>query len=391
MFTSVSAFSIRKRCIFALLAALLTTVAVEGLAGLIGGTLVLPRLSFVFVQFDANTLRSGYRAYLDDRDPVLGWPTKTALKTHAYGPSGARPSPAFPALDAPCVTLFGDSFTYSEQVDDEHAWGDVLARQLHCRVANYGVGGYGTDQVLLRSKGVEALGRVAILGIHPENVLRNVNQYRGFMGDWMYTFKPRFLLEPDGELQLIPLPTLEEHELALLLKDPAAVLPHESFLPGSRVGPVLWQAPYTLAVLRGLFHPRVTARLTGGTSWGSFLAPGHTTGALDLTATLAAEFNREAQSKGASTTLSVVFTSPSAFFQYEAGAGWAQEPLVNALQSRGLRTLDLGPVFHEHLNGESICTLMRYPEACDGHYNEEGYSLVAESVAATIREFIHAG
>lgn len=386
---SASAPNARKRRFLILLTVVLVTVTVEGLARILGSTLVIPRLSFVFLQFDAHTLRNGYSAYLDDRDPVLGWPTKTALKTDAYGPGGARPSPSFLEPTAPCVTLFGDSFTYASEVDDEHAWGEVLARQLNCRVANYGVGGYGTDQALLRSKDVETLGRVSILGIHPENVLRNVNQYRGFLGDSPYTFKPRFLLEPDGELRLVSLPSLEEYELDLLFKEPTAVLPHESFLPGSRYGPVLWQAPYTLAMFRGFFHPRVTARLTGGTSWGSFLAPEHSTGAVKLTATLAAEFNQAAQRKGTLQTLVVVFTSPSAFFQREAGSSWAQEPLVNALQTRGLRTLDLGPIFREYLNGESICTLMRYPETCDGHYNEEGYALVAESVAPVIQEHIH--
>jgi hypothetical protein len=381
---SVSTFSARQRLV-PLIAVVLVTVAVESLALIVGGKLVVPRLSFVIVRFDTESVRNGYREYLDNRHPVLGWPTKSALKTDAYGPSGARPSPAFLELDAPCVTLFGDSFTYSEQVDDQHAWGDALARRLNCRVANYGVGGYGTDQALLRAKEIEVLGQIAILGIHPENVLRNVNQYRGFLGDNPHTFKPRFLLEPDGGLRLVPLPTLKDDELALLFTDTTAVLSHETFLPGSRYGPVMWRAPYAWSLFRGLFHPRVTARLTGGTSWGSFLAPEHITGALNLTVALASEFDREARSKGALETLVVVFTSPSAFFQHEAGAPWAQQPLIDGLHSQELRTLDIGPVFREHLKGNSICTLMRYPEACDGHYNEEGYLLVAESVAARIQ------
>ena len=140
---SASAPNARKRRFLILLTVVLVTVTVEGLARILGSTLVIPRLSFVFLQFDAHTLRNGYSAYLDDRDPVLGWPTKTALKTDAYGPGGARPSPSFLEPTAPCVTLFGDSFTYASEVDDEHAWGEVLARQLNCRVANYGVGGYG--------------------------------------------------------------------------------------------------------------------------------------------------------------------------------------------------------------------------------------------------------
>ena len=102
------------------------------------------------------------------------------------------------------------------------------------------------------------------------------------------------------------------------------------------------------------------------------------------TVALAAAFDRQARQKGAHQTLVVVFTSPSAEFQYEAKGTWAQEPLVTALRNSGLRTLDLGPIFNRRLNGKSICTVMRYPDRCDGHYNEVGYAMVAESVAADI-------
>jgi len=46
--------------------------------------------------------------------------------------------------------LYGDSFTEGSGVDPEHAWSNVLSQLLHCRVANFGVSGYGTDQAYMR-------------------------------------------------------------------------------------------------------------------------------------------------------------------------------------------------------------------------------------------------
>lgn len=375
----------RKRRIFAVIAVMLMIAVVEGAARIGGVYLVLPRLAFLFWNDDEAAVRAGYARYLERRDPVLGWPPRDALNSSMYTASGTRPSPAFPDAGEPCVSLFGDSFTYSEGVDHERAWGNQLARRLNCGVANYGVGGYGTDQALLRMRRIGPLGRIAILGIPPENAMRNVNQYRRFLGDGSYTFKPRFVLEGDGSLRLIPLPTLDANGLARLTKDPAAVLPHETFLPGSREGPVPWRMPYTMALFRVLAHPRLIARLSGGTSWGAFLRPDHPSGALQLTVALAAEFDREARQKGVSHTIVVVFTSPSAQFQYESSGSWPQEPLVAALRARGLTTVDLGPHFRTRLSGQSICSLMRYPDVCDGHYNEEGYRWVAEAAVEGVR------
>ena len=53
----------------------------------------------------------------------------------------------------PCrVALIGDSFTFGEGVRFEDTWGSVLGEALgtHCQVLNFGVPGYGIDQIYLR-------------------------------------------------------------------------------------------------------------------------------------------------------------------------------------------------------------------------------------------------
>ncbi|MFI5179482.1 MAG: hypothetical protein ACHQO8_13005 [Vicinamibacterales bacterium] len=377
------ALTIRKRIAFAVVAACLAVTAGEVILRFAGGIVIHSRIGFLLWTQDEGALRAGYASYLRRRDPVLGWPTTDALKTAMYGPGGARPGPAFSASDEPCVDTFGDSFVYSEDVDDAHAWEEVAARQLGCRVANYGVGGYGTDQALLRSERIGARARVAILGIHPENAMRNVNQYRQFLGDAPYTFKPRYLLEPDGSLRLVPLPTLSDEAVNRVATDPA-VLPYETFRPGSADGPVPWRMPYSLALLRVVLHPRLVARVRGGTSWGAFLSPTHPSGALPLTVALASEFDRRARARGATQVFVLVFTTPASQFQHHKTGIWAEEPLVTGLSARGMAVLDLGPIFEHYLAERSICTVMRYPAQCDGHYNDEGYALVGRSVAAFI-------
>ena len=138
-----------------------------------------------------------FAEYMAKRDPVLGWvkPVRDDL---------------FPG--EPCASVFGDSFTFSQEVSDAEAWPALLSGLLGCRVENYGVGGYGSDQAFLRFRQTPARGRVVMLNHLSENVLRNVNQFRNLIApshEWQ--LKPRFL--PGGEF--VPLPSSAdalEHE-----------------------------------------------------------------------------------------------------------------------------------------------------------------------------------
>jgi hypothetical protein len=76
--------------------------------------------------------------------------------------------------------MYGDSFVFGSAVDDEHSWGNQIAKRLSCRVQNFGVPGYGTDQAYLRFLHNDAdQAPQVILNILFENVARNVNQNRG--------------------------------------------------------------------------------------------------------------------------------------------------------------------------------------------------------------------
>ena len=120
----------------------------------------------------------GYGAYLRDRDPLLGWPYPSSLNQRQRDASGSRLIPAFPdpREHQVCVSVYGDSFTWGAEVDDEHASGNVLSRRLGCRVANSGVNGYGTDQAYLRFRSkVEDEAEIVILSHFSVLIMRNVN------------------------------------------------------------------------------------------------------------------------------------------------------------------------------------------------------------------------
>ena len=109
------------------------------------------------------------------------------------------------------MSIYGDSFTFGDEVNDDEAWGNVLSGLLECKVANYGQSGYGTDQAYLRFELNAAADKapVNLLAIYPDNILRNLNQYRPFLAgpyaSWL-AVKPRFIVEGE-ELKLIPQPS----------------------------------------------------------------------------------------------------------------------------------------------------------------------------------------
>ena len=131
----------RRKILFSGILFLLVMMVVESVAYV--GVRVLAAKSLIYVPQMAD----GYAAYLETRHPVLGWPSVDPAADDERDASGSRLTPAFPDLarSPNCVVLYGDSFTWSSEVEAKDAWGNVLSRLLDCRVSNFGVGEYGTD------------------------------------------------------------------------------------------------------------------------------------------------------------------------------------------------------------------------------------------------------
>ncbi len=151
---------------------------------------------------------------LNQPDPLLGWRPRprTRLRglngeTVTVGREGLRGKSRV-VMPKPVgrlrIGILGCSQTFGTGVGDQETFSAVLGELMPgADILNFGVGGYGTDQMLLR---YETLGRdydldVVVLGFAFFHLTRNVQSFRFFA-------KPRFVLAADGTLALsgVPVP-----------------------------------------------------------------------------------------------------------------------------------------------------------------------------------------
>ena len=116
------------------------------------------------------------------------------------------------------VALVGDSFTWGDGVRFEDSWAYRLEQLLPkgCRVLNFGVGGYGIDQMYLRYKRDVPSWKpnLVILSFIDPDLHRTMSSY-GFLIVDQSAFpfmKPRFVLDQGGTLNIVnqPLPKAED-------------------------------------------------------------------------------------------------------------------------------------------------------------------------------------
>ncbi len=301
-----------------------------------------------------------------------------------YDVTGARPSPAFPytANGKSCVSLYGDSFTRSPQ-SPEDAWGDVLARLLDCRVANFGVGGYGTDQAYLRFQQNKQDGsEIVILSHTVEDILRNLTRDRDLLTyvRW-YAFKPRFVYTDQQTLEYVPIPRLssEEHNRLIGLKSPQLELERESFYPGGPAGAVRLRFPFTYSILRNLDDFRMRARFSGEPSYAQFYAKNHPLRGLEITREILKLFVIEAQGRG-KRSLVMILPGKNDFMHYRKTRRWTYQSLVDELNREGISPLDFGPLLVGHIGSGDMDGFFDHT----GHYNKKTDRLLAQFVYANL-------
>lgn len=322
-----------------------------------------------------------YDEYMARRDPVAGWPSPEEMGSYMFDPTGARPSPAFPySPDNPArVALYGDSFTASPNSDEE-AWGNVLARLLGCRVANYGGRGYGSDQAFVKFRANQAdTAKFVVLGHLSEDIVRNLCRNRDLLtySQW-YAYKPRFILDSDGELELIPTPALteEEHLRFLGLADPPLLLEHESFAPGGPAGVVDLTFPFTVAVARNCFGYLMRARFAGEPTYAQFYEPGHPLQGMEITAAICETFTEEAKARGMQPIVLLLPTREDIEDGREKNV-WHYASLLEELGRRGVEFLDFGPHLAAHIGDRPLDEF--YDDT--SHFKPNSDALLAQFIA----------
>ncbi len=318
----------------------------------------------------------GYESYVEERDPLLGWPSPSHIGIREYDMTGSRIVPAFPVAEdgGSCAAVFGDSFTWGVGVKPEETYANVLSQLLGCRVANYGVSGYGSDQAYLRFKRrIRDDAGVVLLGHFTDDVLRNVNQYRGFLGGHRFGLKPRFVMSADGELQLVPLPELSADQLRQAQRGRAGYLEQDYFRPGRGAGITLLRFPWTLSLLRALHSYRIRAQLRAEPAHTPFYRADHGSGALPLTVAILEAFHRDARERGQQP---VIFILPMprdlSFFRRTGEMPYAA--LEEALLAAGIESPDVARRLDEQLGDRDPAELIVDAEP---HYNREAHSMLA--------------
>lgn len=156
-------------------------------------------------------------------------------------------SPADPAL----ISSFGDSMTFGDEVNDSETWQFYLSGLTDTRVLNYGVGGYGLDQALLKLRREFDNGLATpfvVLSMGPD-VTRLLSTYRAFYSintGIPLGFKP-MLLEATNGYRWLPNPLAKLDSRADIEAAFAAAKVHDFWYQARQLHDVF---PYTVSTLR---------------------------------------------------------------------------------------------------------------------------------------------
>lgn len=333
-----------------------------------------------------------YTKYLEIRDPDLGWPRTEEFGGKVYDNDGARWC-LESGVDNPqrwTMSLYGDSYTADHIGGNTDHWGCRLQRFTGTKVRNYGIGGYGTDQALIRylnNKNDKA--EIVILGHMSDDISRNLTRYRDFqMYAQNWAFKPRFIIDDNGKLKHIPMPSLssEEYTRFLALEKPQLILPHENFHPNGPSGAVRLTFPYTIAIIRNLGFWGLQSKLHGLPTYAAFYDVEHPFQGLQITAGIMKRFAHEAQLRGQKALL-VLFPGEADLDYFRKNNKWLYQNLIDELQREGLEPLNFGETLIAHLEGRPVSEA--FGTGSDSkrfHYNQEVSHLVADTILQHIKE-----
>ncbi len=155
---------------------------------------------------------------IDEHHPYLGWSPKRNSRAFMYdgttvnfnnaGIRGLKEYHFEKPTNWKRIAIIGDSFTFGEEVNDTETFSALLEKKLtQTEVMNFGVHGYGIDQMLLRleQKAFPYKPDIVVFAFVHDDI------NRGFVGFRDYQ-KPLFRLVDDNRLQLTntPIPKPEE-------------------------------------------------------------------------------------------------------------------------------------------------------------------------------------
>jgi hypothetical protein len=320
-------------------------------------------------------------------DAELGWswrPGGTAQEgKYVANSGGARGSVDFPPLPEAGRTrilTFGDSFTFGDEIHEPGTFQRILeAIHPSFEVINFGVSAYGTDQAFLRYRrlGRDLGAEVVCIGILLENIGRNVNRYRPLWNPTtgFCSAKPRFVLDEEGELQLVPHPFSSREELrdALLSREVIErVAEHEYWLGRPTVPTGRLSSLMRIAACLRAHQLRNPERLWRDREGEPF----------QVTLAILEAFHREALADGAKLAPIVVFPTTEDLFEVAMRGESYWDGLFEELERRGIPYVNPIPALVERqreIEADEDSKLHLYFGA---HLSTVGNAVVAEELEA---------
>jgi lysophospholipase L1-like esterase len=292
-------------------------------------------------------------------DPDLGWRLvpgqRGEVTTNSRGLRSDREYALGRQPGRRRLALLGDSFTYGAHVADDVTFGWLLERELLSGwdVLNFAVSGYGTDQAQLawELRGVDLAADVVVMGFYVRDYERNTMNFKIYA-------KPVFVPEGEG-LRLTGHPVIAPEAL------------YQEYVSGRRgVGRV--RAPFlALSVARAWRNLHERWPSASDAEW-------------QVLSRLMRRFRDRVTGAGARPVWlvlpyhDVVETSRS--------SQAAIEELCEQEAARlGLPLLRVDEAFRAHAARHPDRPLFR-PREIGGHFSAEGHRLVAEILAAELRE-----
>jgi hypothetical protein len=312
-------------------------------------------------------------------DRELGWSIKpngrsgawTATAEGLRGAPGRATSASVPAGKIR-VSVYGDSFTHGDGVALEDTWVEQLERlRADVEVLNFGVPAYATDQAFLRFRrdGRRFAAHVHILGIWPEDLVRNLSVVRFYLapGGNLSSSKPRFVLGPGGALVLVNSPVLSREEFldSLLQKRIAPVLALDYWYHEGEQRFPLYYHLHTLRAALSVYDAYQRRELRTRLY---FDPQGE---ALTVTAAIAEAFRDEVETLGARPYVAII--PMRELLEAQASGAF---PLAAMLRSRAVAVLDPGPAFAAKAKAAGVASLY----LADGHLTALGNRLLAEEI-----------
>lgn len=347
------------------------------------------------------TTEEEFARYLDRRNPDLGWPSKDWLARNADS-DGARLSPANERLNRQpaCISTYGDSFIYGSEVGDSQAWTNVLADNLGCPVKNYGVSGYGVDQAILRfENNANDFADFTILGFHIMDINRNVNQWYYLFNNKgnKFGFKPVFTLAGDGKLRLLPIAVNSYEDYLQTVEAPGKVLKASMYLPDGPSWPSSARVhfPFSWTLLRlvaKIFREVDWQKVSFSNHWRQWNYPswyddsnGPDIRKIDLNLRLIEYFGGVCRKRNRRCAV-LAIPGVDSIREHQVDGASLMGRMVSTYRQHG-DVWDATGYFAENTRDEGLCYYIGRNRDCRGHFNKEGYGLLAQFVANKVREY----